>query len=127
MHMIQHVLLIDIVPILLILGLTKVLLRPATRRLQALERAAGPLAHPVFAVVAYVRVMWVWHVPALYDAALENALVHVIEHIASCSAGAPLLVAPAVPDPLRAAPRPTWAPSSTCSPRSSPSGSWASA
>ena len=46
MHMAQHVLLIDIVPICLILGLTKVLLRPATRRLQALERAAGPVRAP---------------------------------------------------------------------------------
>ena len=87
MHMTQHVLLIDIVPICLILGLTKVLLRPATRRLQALERAAGPLAHPVFAVVLYILVMWVWHVPALYDAALESSSVHVIEHICFLSAG----------------------------------------
>ena len=38
MHMVQHVLLLDIAPILLILGLTKVLLRPATRRLQTVER-----------------------------------------------------------------------------------------
>jgi putative membrane protein len=32
MHMLQHILLLDVAPILLILGLTKVLLRPATRR-----------------------------------------------------------------------------------------------
>ena len=70
MHMVQHILLLDVVPILLIVSLTKVILRPATRRLQRLERAAGPLAHPVVAVVLYVGVMWVWHVPALYDAAL---------------------------------------------------------
>src|SRR4051794_35800234 len=48
MHMVQHVLLLDIVPICFILSLTKVLLRPATRRLQAVEEAAGPLAHPAF-------------------------------------------------------------------------------
>src|ERR1039457_6345854 len=45
MHMLQHILLLDIAPILMILGLTKVLLRPATRRLQAIERRAGYLGH----------------------------------------------------------------------------------
>jgi putative membrane protein len=39
MHMVQHILLLDVVPILLIASLTKVILRPATRRLQRLERA----------------------------------------------------------------------------------------
>ena len=87
MHMTQHVLLIDVVPVCLILGLTKILLRPATRRLQALERAAGPLAHPAVAVVFYILVMWLWHVPALYDAALENSSVHVLEHLCFLSAG----------------------------------------
>jgi cytochrome c oxidase assembly factor CtaG len=87
MHMVQHVLLIDLVPICLMLGLTKVLLRPATRRLQALERAAGPLAHPAFAVVVYVLVMWVWHVPALYDSALEHPSLHVVEHLFFLGAG----------------------------------------
>lgn len=87
MHMTQHVLLIDLAPICLMLGLTKVLLRPATRRLRALEQAAGPLAHPALAVVVYVAVMWIWHVPALYDAALEQSLVHVLEHVVLLSAG----------------------------------------
>ena len=73
MHMVQHILLLDIAPILLILGLTKVLLRPVTRRLQAIERRAGFLAHPAFAVIAYVGVMWLWHIPALYDQAQGNS------------------------------------------------------
>jgi putative membrane protein len=80
MHMTQHIILLDVVPILLIAGLTKVILRPATRRLTRLERAAGPLAHPAFAVLVYVAVMWAWHVPALYDAALAHPLVHALEH-----------------------------------------------
>jgi len=87
MHMVQHILLLDLAPILLILGLTKVILRPATRRLQHLERAAGPLAHPAAAVVLYVAVMWVWHIPALYDAALEHPTVHALEHTFFMTAG----------------------------------------
>ena len=31
--------------------------------------------------------MWFWHVPALYDAALEHAAVHVLEHDCFLSAG----------------------------------------
>ena len=87
MHMVQHVILLDLAPILLVLGLTKVILRPATRRLQTLERAAGPLAHPVVAVMLYVALMWLWHVPALYDEALESAPVHVLEHVTFFSVG----------------------------------------
>jgi cytochrome c oxidase assembly factor CtaG len=87
MHMVQHVLLLDIAPILFVCSLTKVIMRPATRRVQRLERAAGPFAHPLFAVVLYVAVMWAWHVPVLYDAALEHSTVHVLEHVCFMTAG----------------------------------------
>lgn len=87
MHMIQHVLLLDIAPVLMILGLNRVLLRPITRRVQAIERRAGYIAHPVTAVVVYVSFMWVWHVPVMYDAALHNAFVHAFEHICFGVAG----------------------------------------
>jgi cytochrome c oxidase assembly factor CtaG len=86
-HMAQHMLLLDLVPIFCILGLNKILLRPATRRLQALERSLGPLMNPWVAVVLYIVAMWAWHVPAAYDAALENATVHVLEHICFLSVG----------------------------------------
>lgn len=81
MHMTQHILLMDVSAILLILGLTRVLLRPVTARLQRLERAAGPLAHPIFAVVLYVGTVWFWHIPTMYDLALEKPALHVLEHL----------------------------------------------
>jgi putative membrane protein len=87
MHMVQHVLLLDLAPILVILGLTRPVLRPATRRLTRVEQAAGPLAHPVFALVLYVAVMWLWHVPALYDAAARHDLLHALEHASFAGAG----------------------------------------
>ena len=80
MHMVQHLLLLDIAPILFLLGLTRVILRPVTRRMLAIERRLGPLGHPVFAIVAYTGIMWVWHIPSLYEAALENPFVHLVEH-----------------------------------------------
>lgn len=85
MHMVQHVILLDIVPILLILGLTKTLMRPVTKRLQPIEH--GPLGHPVVAVILYVGSMWIWHIPALYDLAASNDAVHVLEHVCFLSAG----------------------------------------
>jgi cytochrome c oxidase assembly factor CtaG len=87
MHMVQHLLLLDVAPILAIVGFTRVLLRPVTRRVADLERAAGPLAHPVFAALLYVGTMAAWHVPALYDAALEHPVVHVLEHVCFAFAG----------------------------------------
>ena len=52
-----------------------------------IERAAGPFGHPAFGVVAYVGAMWLWHVPALYDAALEHPAVHTLEHVSFAAAG----------------------------------------
>jgi putative membrane protein len=87
MHMVQHVLLLDIAPILLILGFTKVLLRPVTRRVHALERRAGFLAHPAFAVVFYAGAMCVWHIPSLYDLAARHSAIHALEHLTFSAAG----------------------------------------
>ena len=87
MHMVQHILLLDIAPILLILGLSKLLLRPVTRRLHAVERRAGWLGHPGFAVVAYVGFMWAWHIPTMYDLALRHSGIHALEHICFALAG----------------------------------------
>ncbi len=86
-HMVQHLLIADVAAIALTLGLTKWILRPGTRRIQRIERAAGPFGHPAFGVVAYVGAMWLWHVPALYDAALQNAGVHTLEHLTFAAAG----------------------------------------
>ena len=86
-HMVQHLLVADLAPILLTLGLTKWILRPVTRRIHRIERAAGPFGHPAFGVVAYVGAMWFWHIPRFYDAALAHPGVHVLEHLSFAGAG----------------------------------------
>ena len=86
-HMVQHLLLADLAAVALTLGLTRWILRPATRRLQRLERAAGPFGHPAFGALAYVGVMWFWHIPAMYDATLTNDVVHTLEHLSFAAAG----------------------------------------
>jgi cytochrome c oxidase assembly factor CtaG len=87
MHMVQHLLIADLAPIFLTLALTKHILRPVTRRIQWLEQAAGPFGHPAFGVVAYVGAMWIWHIPAMYQAALNHPFVHVLEHLSFGAAG----------------------------------------
>lgn len=87
MHMVQHLLLLDAAPILGILGLTRVILRPATRRFMEVERAVGPLGHPVFAALLYIATMAFWHIPSMYDAALRHPGIHVLEHICFAIAG----------------------------------------
>jgi cytochrome c oxidase assembly factor CtaG len=86
-HMVQHMLLLDLMPVLLILSLTKGLMRPVTRRVMVLEQRAGVFAQPTFAVLMYVGMMGLWHVPALYDYALAHADIHVLEHLCFSVAG----------------------------------------
>ena len=86
-HMLQHLLLADIAPILLLLGLTRAFMRPAVRRLRPVEEALGPLAHPIVALVVLVATMWAWHVPALYELALDHAWAHALEHAMFLTAG----------------------------------------
>jgi putative membrane protein len=86
-HMLQHVLLGDVAPLLLLLGLSRVIMRPATRRLQRVERALGPFAHPLTGLLLWLGVMYLWHIPVMYEAALGNPLVHLLEHTCFFLAG----------------------------------------
>ena len=86
-HMTQHILIVDIAPVLLLLGLSRVIMRPLTRRLQRVERALGPLAHPVTGLVLWLILIYVWHIPALYEAAIESPVVHALEHLSFFTAG----------------------------------------
>lgn len=79
-HMLQHMLLILVVPPLLILGISPEiwarLLRwaPAAR----VERALG---RPPRSWLLGMCVLWLWHAPALYDAAVANEDVHIFQHL----------------------------------------------
>jgi putative membrane protein len=100
-HMVQHVLLGDLAPLLILLGLSRVIMRPATRRLTSLERRLGPLASPATGLVAWLVLMYLWHIPALYDAAVEHPAVHVLEHVSFFGAGVALWWPLIQPVPMR--------------------------
>jgi len=102
-HMLQHVLLGDIAPLLLLLSLSRVILRPLTRRLMRVERALGPLAGPVPAIAVWLGTMYLWHIPAIYDAAVEHPLLHALEHLSFFAAGIALWWPLVQPIPMRRA------------------------
>jgi putative membrane protein len=101
MHMLQHILLGDLAPVFLLLALSRVIMRPATRRLVAVERALGRFAHPLTGLFLWFGLIYLWHVPALYDAAIESEAVHAIEHLSFFTAGIALWWPLIQPVPMR--------------------------
>jgi putative membrane protein len=78
-HMVEHLLLGDVATLLMVLGLTGPLLQPilAIRTFDRLRI----LTHPLVAFPLWALNFYVWHIPALYDAAYGGAPVHALEHI----------------------------------------------
>jgi putative membrane protein len=84
-HMFQHLLLGDLAPLLLALGLSGPLLRPllAPRWVQR----ARILTHPLVALPLWAANLWLWHLPRLYVAALEHPAVHALQHACFLAGG----------------------------------------
>jgi cytochrome c oxidase assembly factor CtaG len=92
-HMTQHVLLMTVVPPLVVLG------RPWPRmwlpfplaarravgrglsRSPTFRRSAGFMKRPAVALALQSVALAIWHVPQLYDAAVRNQSIHVLEHV----------------------------------------------
>lgn len=86
LHMIQHMVLLVIAPPLLALALPAGVRRGVIRALAA--RSDPGAALPSFEVGAlYNGVMLAWHLPAAYDAALRDPLIHAAEHASFVGAG----------------------------------------
>ena len=86
-HMAQHMALIMVsAPLLALAAPGRPLLAGMPRSLRAgLVRIArrlplGGLLTPHFAWAAHIGLLWAWHMPAAYDAALRDELVHYLEH-----------------------------------------------
>ena len=79
-HMIQHLLLVLVVPPLLLLGIPGEFARDLLQWRFAL-RCETILGNPVVAWFLGIGAVWVWHIPALYNAALESEALHILEHL----------------------------------------------
>ncbi len=84
-HMVQHILLGDLAPLALLVGLNGPLLRPllALPPMQVLR----VLVHPLVALPLWIANLYLWHLPFAYDAAIENGFVHALEHLSFFTAG----------------------------------------
>jgi cytochrome c oxidase assembly factor CtaG len=92
-HMLQHVLLGDLAALCLVASLTGPLLRPLLA-LKPITRLRV-LAHPLVALPVWAVNLYLWHLPVLYEGALENDAVHALQHVSFFAAGA-LMWAPVV-------------------------------
>lgn len=79
-HMVQHQLLMYPAAVLFLLGLPEWLVRPVTAA-RALRGPLWLLTRPLVAGGLFVLTFSVWHLPALYDWALQDKIVHVVEHL----------------------------------------------
>jgi cytochrome c oxidase assembly factor CtaG len=84
-HMAQHLLIGDLAPLCLLAGLTGPLLRPVLA-LPGVMRLRV-LANPFVAFPIWTANLVLWHVPVVYEAAVESSAVHALEHVAFFSAG----------------------------------------
>ncbi len=79
-HMVQHMLLVFAMPPLLLYGTPAWMLRPLLRdpRLLRLGRA---LTRPTGAFAVFNVILVAWHLPPLYNLAMEQHPVHIVEHL----------------------------------------------
>jgi putative membrane protein len=115
-HMTQHVLLLTVAAPLIVIGAPwmsiwrplplsfrrstarAVAHSPSLRPLRAVARALG---RPLGAWLAFSIDLVVWHIPALYDATLNNVAVHALEHTTFLLVGILLWAQVLVSPPLR--------------------------
>jgi cytochrome c oxidase assembly factor CtaG len=95
-HMVQHLLIGDLAAFCVVKGLSGPLLRPLLA-LRGVARLRG-LAHPLLALPVWAIDLYVWHLPALYQAALRHSGLHALEHGLFFATGA--LMWAAVIEPL---------------------------
>jgi putative membrane protein len=85
-HMIQHLLIMDVAALFFVLGLTGPVMQPllAMRGFRWMRH----LANPILALGIWTALLYVWHIPALYEAAtFDSDLVHGLQHICFFTAG----------------------------------------
>lgn len=80
-HMVQHLILMYITPVLFVVGLppgpTDRFLSSAPRLVAVLRRILNPVATGAVFSLSFS----LWHVPSLYEAALANKTIHIVEHL----------------------------------------------
>ena len=100
-HMAQHLVIGDIAAALIVGGLTGPLLQPVLA-IRFFDRLRV-LAHPLVALPLWAASLYIWHIPALYQATLTSEPVHALQH--TCFIGFGILMWMPLFGPL---PKPKW-------------------
>lgn len=79
-HMVQHLLLTMLMPPLMLAGVPGWMLRPLLRA-GAIRAIATRITRPLACFLIFNAVIAGWHVPALYNAAMESHDIHILEHL----------------------------------------------
>ncbi len=79
-HMVQHMLLMLIMPPFLIMGVPPWLIRKALQK-PRVKRAAVILTSPLVAYLAYNITFIGWHIPQMYNWALVSHDLHILQHL----------------------------------------------
>ncbi|MBI3942988.1 MAG: cytochrome c oxidase assembly protein [Chloroflexi bacterium] len=79
-HMLQHMLLVLVVPPLLLLGVPTRLARKIMQ-LPWVARLEKSIGHPSIAWLIGMGALALWHLPLLYNMALLSEPVHIVEHL----------------------------------------------
>jgi putative membrane protein len=97
-HMTQHLILLLLVPPLWLFGLPPKLLK-RLRGNSWFSKGERVLSQPVLAWFIGIATVWVWHLPVLFEATLENEIIHIGEHLLFIASGLifwwPIIVKPA--------------------------------
>lgn len=84
-HMLQHVLIGDLAPLCLLAGLSGPMLRPLLA-LRPVERLRV-LANPAIALPIWAANLYLWHLPLLYEGAVDHSALHALQHVCFFTAG----------------------------------------
>ncbi len=79
-NMIQHILLLLVVPLLLLLGIPKTLAEKALA-IEPIGAVMKVLGNPIVAWFLGVGSMWVWHLPSLHESVLANDNLYITQQI----------------------------------------------
>ncbi len=79
-HMIQHILLLLIVPLLLLLGTPKAVAEKALR-IEPIGSVMKVLGNPIIAWFFGIGAMWVWHLPSLHNTVVTNESLYIAQQI----------------------------------------------
>lgn len=85
-HMLQHMLLLMVAPPMLLMGTPGWAVQPFLRD-PVIRRMVKTFSAPAPAFLLFNVNLFLWHIPWLYEATLQNETVHILEHLTFIATG----------------------------------------